>query len=601
MPRYRPYPKYSMDSVPEAWQKKRMRFTLQMNPNKSEISLADADLVSFVPMDAVGEYGDIRLSEVKELCEIGSGYTYFCDDDVVVAKITPCFENGKGALAKGLVNRTAFGTTELHVLRAHKGILDPSFLFYITTSELFRKLGASEMYGAGGQKRVPESFLKDFRVGFPLLEEQQTIVRFLDYKTAQIDALIAKKQTLLTKLAEKRTALISHAVTKGLDPSVPMKNSGVEWLGAIPTHWDVKRLKFVVSIFGGGTPNTSKPEYWNGEMPWVSPKDMKSDFIESTEDYLTTLGVQESATKVVPTDAVLIVVRSGILKHTIPVARNRVEVTLNQDMKAIVANSRLRSGFLHWLISGLQNGLLPMWSKQGCTVESIEMGYMTNTPIPLPPPDEQDEIVDHVLKVIDKIDHQASKVRAVKRFAVIVDEAHSSQSGETAMELRKILNKDGIESAIAEQLLDMDDDSLSEEAKKELLREQLKRAKQPNLSFFAFTATPKFKTLAVFNEPGQDGKAPFHHYSMRQAIEEGFIHDVLANYTGYKRYYKLIQKVEQDPEVPRRKAARALARFVEFHDYEIAQKVEVIVEHFRTHTLIIFRALLMKNRKRQVG
>jgi type I restriction enzyme R subunit len=171
-----------------------------------------------------------------------------------------------------------------------------------------------------------------------------------------------------------------------------------------------------------------------------------------------------------------------------------------------------------------------------------------------------------------------------KRFAVIVDEAHSSQSGETAMELKRILNKEGIESAIAEQLLDMDDEGLSEEAKKALLREQLKRPKQPNLSFFAFTATPKFKTLAVFNEPGPDGKVPFHHYSMRQAIEEGFIHDVLEHYTTYKRYYKLIQKAEHDPDVPRRKAANALARFVAFHDYEIAQKVEVIVEHFRTHT-----------------
>jgi type I restriction enzyme R subunit len=173
---------------------------------------------------------------------------------------------------------------------------------------------------------------------------------------------------------------------------------------------------------------------------------------------------------------------------------------------------------------------------------------------------------------------------AGKRYAVIVDEAHSSQSGETAMELRKILNKDGIESAIAAQVLDLDEEDLSEEAKKELLREQLKRAKQPNLSFFAFTATPKFKTLCVFDEPGPDGLAPFHHYSMRQAIEEGFIHDVLANYTTYKRYYRLIQKAEQDPAVPRRKTARALARFVAFHDYEIAQKVEVIVEHFRTHT-----------------
>ncbi len=173
---------------------------------------------------------------------------------------------------------------------------------------------------------------------------------------------------------------------------------------------------------------------------------------------------------------------------------------------------------------------------------------------------------------------------AGKRFAVIVDEAHSSQSGETAMELRKILNKDGIESAVAEQLLDIDEEALSDEAKQALLREQLKRARQPNLSFFAFTATPKFKTLAVFNEPGPSGCAPFHHYSMRQAIEEGFIHDVLAYYTCYKRYYKLIQKAGDDPQVPRSKAARALARFVSFHDYEIAQKVEVIVEHFRAHT-----------------
>jgi len=173
---------------------------------------------------------------------------------------------------------------------------------------------------------------------------------------------------------------------------------------------------------------------------------------------------------------------------------------------------------------------------------------------------------------------------AGKRFAVIVDEAHSSQSGETAMELRKILNKDGIEAAVAAQLLDSEEDDLSEDARRNMLKEQLKRTRQPNLSYFAFTATPKHKTLRVFDEPGPDGKSPFHLYSMRQAIDEGFILDVLEYYTCYKRYYKLIQKAEDDPELPKRKAVRALARFVEFHDYEISQKVEVIVEHFRTHT-----------------
>jgi type I restriction enzyme, R subunit len=123
-----------------------------------------------------------------------------------------------------------------------------------------------------------------------------------------------------------------------------------------------------------------------------------------------------------------------------------------------------------------------------------------------------------------------------KRFAVIIDEAHSSQGGETAMELRKILNKDGIEAAIAEQILDLEEDSLSEAAQKNLIRDQLKRTKQPNISFFAFTATPKYKTNV------------------------------------------------NDPEVPRRQAARALARFVDLHEYNIRPKVEIIIEHFRIHT-----------------
>lgn len=172
-----------------------------------------------------------------------------------------------------------------------------------------------------------------------------------------------------------------------------------------------------------------------------------------------------------------------------------------------------------------------------------------------------------------------------KKFAVIVDEAHSSQSGETAMELRKVLNKGGIDAAIAEEFLDVEEGDLSEEAKQELLREMLKRPRQPNISFFAFTATPKFKTQAIFNEPDPATNAPpFHHYSMRQAIDEGFIMDVLENYTTYKTYYGLIKSIEDDPKVPKRKAAKALARFMSLHPHNIGQKVEVIVEHFRTHT-----------------
>lgn len=192
--------------------------------------------------------------------------------------------------------------------------------------------------------------------------------------------------------------------------------------------------------------------------------------------------------------------------------------------------------------------------------------------------------ITRALATLEKSGEEIKIETSGKRFAVIVDEAHSSQSGETAMELRKVLNSDGIESAIAAQILEMDEEELSDDAKRALLAEMLKRPQQKNISYFAFTATPKFKTLAVFNETGINGKAPFHHYSMKQAIEEGFIMDVLEHYTTYKTYFGLLKSIADDPEVPKRKATLAMARFMSLHPHNISQKVEVIVEHFISST-----------------
>lgn len=170
-----------------------------------------------------------------------------------------------------------------------------------------------------------------------------------------------------------------------------------------------------------------------------------------------------------------------------------------------------------------------------------------------------------------------------KCYAVIVDEAHSSQSGESAMELKGVLNKDGIAEAAADYVADngLDDDDPDQMA--EVVREMMKRGRQPNISFYAFTATPKYKTRHVFNEPGPSGEAPFHEYTMRQAIEEKFILDVLKNYTTYEAFFHIVQSAENDPHVERKKAARALARFLSLHPHNLAQKTEVMVEHFRTH------------------
>lgn len=413
MTRYQTYPQYSTSGAPASWQHKRLRFALRTNPSKSEIRLDELDMVSFVPMDAVGEYGGIRLSEEKNLIDIGNGYTYFCDDDVVVAKITPCFENGKGALAKGLTNKTAFGTTELHVLRAHQDQLEPNFLFYLTISDLFRKLGESEMYGAGGQKRVPETFLKNFRAALPPLDEQKTIASFLDFKTGQIDALIAKKRSLLDKLAEKRTAVISHAVTKGLDPSVPMKDSKVAWLGEIPAHWQAKRTKFSVSYIGSGkTPKGGAEVYVQEGVMILRSQNIHDNGLRLDDvAYITDeADAAQSASRVLAGDVLLNITGASIGRASIvpaPFSRANVNqhVCILRPVKSLVT-----SQYLHLLLCSCQAKDQISSLENGTSREGLNFSQVGGLLFAFPPVHEQAEIVASVESKVKAIDYQCDRV-----------------------------------------------------------------------------------------------------------------------------------------------------------------------------------------------
>lgn len=180
-----------------------------------------------------------------------------------------------------------------------------------------------------------------------------------------------------------------------------------------------------------------------------------------------------------------------------------------------------------------------------------------------------------LLKMAEERNENGSGTLPTRRCAVIIDEAHSSQGGEAATDLKEVLGGERLweearKRAAEEGLAEME----------QLFRSMAKRGRQANLSFFAFTATPKHKTFAVFGRKGE----PAHRYTMRQAIEEGFILDVLKHYTTYATYYKLLKACADDPNVERKKAAKALARFMKIHPVNIAQKTEVMVEHFQAVT-----------------
>ena len=244
MSQYRAYPAYKdsgvewIGQVPEHWKIAQIKRISALNPRKSTLSEEKDSLCTFLPMEKL-RTNAVTLDETRPIHEVYGGYSYFCDGDILIAKVTPCFENGNIAVANGLVNGIGFGSTEINVLRVN-GKGHNRFLYYRLQEEQFRTIAKSEMRGTGGLKRVPTDLFESFTIGLPDTDEQATIAATLDQETARIDALIEKKTRFIELLKEKRQALITHAVTKGLDPNVKMKDSGVEWIGQVPEHWEVK-------------------------------------------------------------------------------------------------------------------------------------------------------------------------------------------------------------------------------------------------------------------------------------------------------------------------------------------------------------------------
>jgi type I restriction enzyme S subunit len=245
---------------------------------------------------------------------------------------------------------------------------------------------------------------------FPPDSEQIQIARFLDHETARIDALIAEQERLIELLKEKRQAVISHAATKGLDPTAPMKDSGVEWLGEVPEHWKITKLKYVVTQYGGSTPSKENLNYWDGDIPWITPKDMKKDIISDSIDHVSESAIRETNLSVLPPQVVLIVVRGMILAHSVPVAVTTVTSTINQDMKAMTTKEEISPDYLSLLLQGIRNTIFGFIDNSAHGTKKIEWERFESISIPLPCQDEQKRIIAATREVICKIDELHAQI-----------------------------------------------------------------------------------------------------------------------------------------------------------------------------------------------
>jgi type I restriction enzyme S subunit len=234
--------------------------------------------------------------------------------------------------------------------------------------------------------------------------QQRAIADYLDRETARIDALIAAKERLLGLLAEKRRALITRAVTRGLDPRAPLRDSGIPWLGEIPAHWETVALRFLVDVISGATPDTGRPEYWDGEIPWVSPKDMKRSEIADAEDHVSELALSQGSLRLIERDAVLIVVRGMILAHSFPTAITTARVTINQDMKAVRCRTSLVPRYLRDFFRGHEQHVVSLADSSAHGTRKIETEVLGRLEILVPPVPEQHAIAGYIGSATSRLD-----------------------------------------------------------------------------------------------------------------------------------------------------------------------------------------------------
>lgn len=247
------------------------------------------------------------------------------------------------------------------------------------------------------RSRIPLSIMASRKIALPPIEEQRSILTFLNGETAKIDALIAEQEKLLTLLAEKRQAAISHAVTRGLNPSASMKDSGIPWLGEVPAHWDVCPLKYISRLGNGSTPNRDNPDYWDESgFPWLNSSVVNQDEVTEAERFVTELALKECHLPVVQPPAVLVGI-TGQGKTRGMAAPLMFEATINQHLAYIKPESgRLQVAYLLRALEMAYEHLRTDSEGAGSTKGAITCDQLSRFAIPLPPLDEQDAIASHL-------------------------------------------------------------------------------------------------------------------------------------------------------------------------------------------------------------
>jgi type I restriction enzyme S subunit len=300
-------------------------------------------------------------------------------------------------------------STGFTVIRCGQTVV-PRFLFYWLRSTQFVSAIVSRSVGVSYPAINPNEIAQ---LPLPLIgrDEQRAIASFLDRETAKIDDLIAKKGRLLDLLSLGRSSVTFRLVTGG-NSTKPKRLSADPRLPPIPKHWTPEKLGYLARLISGGTPSKENVTFWNGEIPWFSAKDMKTQYLEDSEDHISGEALETAGLQRVPPSTVLIVVRGMILAHSLPVGLLRVPATFNQDIKALCFNSRCHPEFMLAWFQGMASLLHPLVEESAHGTRCLRTDLLKNVVCHLPPLEEQREIVAELDANLAKFDEVSRPITA---------------------------------------------------------------------------------------------------------------------------------------------------------------------------------------------
>jgi type I restriction enzyme S subunit len=380
-----------LGSIADEWKPSRIRNIARLSPGYSNGQPQADERCTVVPMEFLSEQGHINSSLAQPFFDIRSGLTLFENGDVLFAKITPCMENGKGALVENLPTRYAFGSTEFHVLRPRPE-MDGRFLYYYTFNPVFRAYAAQNMLGAAGQKRVSARFLKDTRIFMPQLGDQKRISAYLDFSCKIIDAAVASKRSQIQILDALALTIIHQVVTQGLKSDVRMMASGLDWLREIPAHWHVRQIKRMCTLVRGQFSHRPRndPAFYDGPYPFVQTGDVTAaeKYIRSYSQTLNELG--RSVSKQFPRGTLVMTIAANIGD----VAILDFEACFPDSMIGMIPGPNAHIDYLFYLMRAMKGIML----RSAVLSTQLNLNYVrigTNFAA-FPPTDEQKSISEYL-------------------------------------------------------------------------------------------------------------------------------------------------------------------------------------------------------------